>query len=167
MEQLRHRKCLLVHRNHTGCRGRMGMPGAALLPPTATRAAFLGSVLHSPTLPLARPFLRSAVSGHFSSCLQGGFFDTRPLHSLSAWPQWACGFIDRAEPNHSAGACSHCFPEGSHNSGHLLSMRFRGQGRGKRKEEFSGTSSECRQGAPPFSLSFKKKKQKQLELERE
>ena len=46
-------------------------------------------------------------------------------------------------------------------------MRFRGQGRGKRKEEFSGTSSECRQGAPPFSLSFKKKKQKQLELERE
>lgn len=50
------------------------------------------------------------------------------LHALSAWPLWACGFVDRAIPNSSVGVHSYYFPEGSHNSGHLLSMRIKGQG---------------------------------------
>ena len=26
-----------------------------------------------------------------------------PFHSWSPWPLWACGFVDRAKPNHSVG----------------------------------------------------------------
>lgn len=51
-----------------------------------------------------------------------------PLHSQSSWPLRACGFGDRAKPKSSVGTQSYYFPEGNYDSGHSLSVRFKGQG---------------------------------------
>lgn len=75
----------------------------------------------SPPFPLPFPFLRLGGRGRFSSCLHCGFPTPDPLHPLSARLLWACGFVDRIKPNSSEGAPLYYFPEGTYNSGHLLS----------------------------------------------